>query len=533
MENDGTQHDIKRQALLVAALKNSRHYPYPAKTVRLFETHISWVLLAGRYAYKIKKSLDMGFLDFTTLAKREFFCAEEIRLNRRLAPQIYLDVVSIGGSVDEPVIGREPAIEYAVRMRRFSVENEMDRLMRRGAVQPQHIDSLAQVLAQFHLGLPPMRPDSPYGTAEIVREMARQNFTQLPPDVAGLLGHGALSALRAATENEFVRCQRLIDIRRQQGFVRECHGDLHLGNLLIRGGQAVPFDGIEFSPELRWIDIIDDIAFPLMDLQYFGRPDFAWRLLNGWLENTGDYDGLALLRWYASYRAAVRGKVGAIRSAQASLEAGQRTAALETSRTYFNLAAQLLQKPQARLIITHGLPGSGKTTFAQAALETLGAIRIRSDVERKRLFGLAPLERSQSSVGGDMYGAEATRRTYDRLLDLARSLLAESFPVIVDAAFLRHDERVQFRRLAEELGVPFFIASIQACENVLRARIEQRQRTARDASEADVAVLAALQVAQQPLQDDERGVTVTFVNDGQQAAFGAGNAGWNRLKSTK
>ncbi len=522
---DAVQTDIGLQSQLVETLRDAQCYPHPAKAVRLIETHISWVLLAGRYAYKIKKSLDMGFLDFTTLARRKFFCEEEIRLNRRLAPQIYLDAVPIGGTPGAPVIGQEPAIEYAVRMRRFSVDAEMDRLIRRGEVLPEHIDSLAAVLAQFHLGLPPAPPESRYGEAAAMRERALQNFAPLPSLPCDA------DAMRTATEAEFFAHQRSIEQRRAQGFVRECHGDLHLGNILIRGGKAVPFDGIEFEPMLRWGDIVGDIAFPFMDLQYFGRLDFAWRLLNGWLELTGDFDGLNLLRLYASYRAAVRGKVGAIRAAQPSMDAGKRERALATSRSYFTLAANLLERSKPLLIITHGLPGCGKTTFAQAALERLGAIRIRSDVERKRLFGLAPLERSNSALGGDMYGQEATLRTYDRLLDLARGLLANGFPVIVDAAFLRHDERVQFRRLAEEMGVPFFIASIEASERVLRARIEQRQREARDASEANVAVLAALQVAQQPLQDDERGVTVTFVNDGGSAAFDAAAPAWEKLRN--
>ena len=234
--------------------------------------------------------------------------------------------------------------------------------------------------------------------------------------------------------------------------------------------------------------------------------------------------------FFASYRAAVRGKVSAIRASQPSMADGKREAALAVSRDYYALARQLLVQPKPRLIITHGLPGCGKTTFAQAALERLGAIRIRSDVERKRLYGLAPLERSGSTVDGEIYSQDATRRTYDRLLELARGLLANGYTVIVDAAFLRREERDQFRRLADELAVPFFIASIEASDSVLRTRIEQRQREANDASEADVVVLVALQAAQQPLQDDEREVTVTFVNDGQQGAFSAENPTWNALK---
>ena len=523
------QTDYSAQSKLVSALLDSRRYPHPAKAVRLIETHISWVLLAGRYAYKIKKALNLGFLDFTTLEARRFYCAEEIRLNRRLAPKIYLDAIFIGGNIEAPELGAQPAIEYAVRMRRFASARQMDRLLARNKIVPGHIDSLATTLARFHGGLAVAEPGSEFGSAAAIHSAALQNFEQLQWLLAQPADRDAVTALRHATEIAYTVCERHFEERRAQGYIRECHGDLHLGNIVLIGNEPIPFDGIEFNPELRWIDVMDEAAFTVMDLLHHQQPEFAYRFLNAYLEATGDYGGVRVLRFYVAYRAAVRAKVGAIRAFQAGMSKRGAADALATCRSYLALGEAYLARHKPVLIITHGLPGSGKTTFAQAALERLQAIRIRSDVERKRLFGLAPSADSRSSIGNGIYGPDATRRTYARLLDLARELLMAGFPVIVDAAFLKQEERKQFRELADDLAVPFAIATMRASKDILRARITQRREEARDASEADISVLENLQGAQEPFLPPEIACTVEFANEENgDAAFG-GAPGWEKL----
>ena len=522
------QTDYSAQNKLVTALLEGRRYPHPAKAVRLIETHISWVLLAGRYAYKIKKALDLGFLNFTTLEARRFFCAEEIRLNRRLAPKIYLDVIAIGGSLEEPELGAQPAIEYAVRMRRFAFANQMDRLLARGKVLPRHLDSLAATLAHFHSGLPAAEAGSAFGTAAAIRTSALQNFEQLQPLLKQSADLDAVAALRHATEIAYTACEKRFEERRAQGYVRECHGDLHLGNIALIGNEPIPFDGIEFNSALCWIDVMDETAFAVMDLLHCKHPEFAYRFLNAYLEATGDYSGVSVLRFYVAYRAAVRAKVSAIRAFQAGISKRGAADALATCRSYLELGEAYLARHQPALIITHGLPGSGKTTFAQAALERLQAIRIRSDVERKRLFGLAPLADS-SRIGNNMYSADATQRTYARLNELARELLMAGFPVIVDAAFLKHEERRRFCELAHELKVPFAIASMQASKATLSARITQRRKEAYDASEADIAVLETLQAAQEPLLPHELACVVEFVNEQDINGDAAAALGWGKL----
>ncbi|OIQ80488.1 zeta toxin [mine drainage metagenome] len=514
------------QRQLVEALCDPARYPHAARRVRLVETHISWVLLAGRYAYKIKKALDLGFLDFTTLARRRFYCEEEIRLNRRLAPQLYLDVVAIGGSPQSPVLGEDdPAIEYAVRMRRFAASKQMDRQLALALVTPTHIDRLATLIARFHAGLPTAPQDSPFGTPREIQAPARQNFDQLAPllEPADL---ALLERLRAAIEGEYAACAPWMERRRREGWVRECHGDLHLGNIVLIRGQPTPFDGIEFNPALRWIDVMSEVAFLVMDLLDRSRPDLAFRFLNGYLELTGDYAGVNLLRFYLAYRAMVRAKISAIFARQRDTRPEPAGRAMAACHGYLALASKCLAPQRPALIITHGLPGSGKTTVAQAALERLQAVRIRSDVERKRLFGLAPLERSRSGVGDGIYSAEGTQRTYARLHQLARDLLTAGFPVIVDAAFLRQAEREQFRQLACEMGLPFVMLNIRSAPAILRQRILQRMTRAKDASEADLQVLQVLQAAQEPLMPEELACTVDFL-DGDMTG---NEASWSALK---
>jgi predicted kinase len=308
--------------------------------------------------------------------------------------------------------------------------------------------------------------------------------------------------------------------------VRECHGDFHLGNIALLGNETVPFDSIEFNPGLRWIDVMDEVAFAVMDLLHRKHAEFAWRLLNAYLEASGDYGGLPVLRYYLAYRATVRAKVCAIRVAQADIPGRVQSVELTECRSYLALARQCLNQYHPALIITHGLPGSGKTTFSQMALEQMGAIRIRSDVERKRLFGLATLESSRAGVA-DIYSPEATQRTYARLHELACKLLTSGFTVIVDAAFLKQEERAAFRKLAQSMSVPFAIATLHASDAKQRERIRLRRN---DASEADEAVLEMLKAAQQPLSPAELTREARFTTE-QAPVSKANLQAWHRLQT--
>ena len=506
---------------LIDSLMNPACFPHPVTAIEKLETHISWLLLAGDFVYKIKKPVDFGFLDFSELAKRQFFCHEELRLNRRLAPSLYLDVISIGGSADKPVLGVEPAIEYAVKMRRFAEDALLHHLLLQNKLTVQHLESLAYTLAQFYADLPPAAFNAGYGNAEAVAIPARQNFQQL----AQLLNTNyadQLANLQTASELEFGRCLPLFTQRLQAGNVRECHGDLHLGNIVLINDQPIAFDAIEFNPALRWIDVMNDIAFLLMDLQQRKRPDLAYAFLDSYLQVSGDYGGLAVLKFYLGYRAMVMAKVTAIRAAQVGPSAN-----LAQTERYLALAEKFYMARQPALIITFGLPGCGKTTVSQLVLQKYQAIRLRSDVERKRLFGLQALERSNSASVGDIYSKQATQQVYRQLLILARDILQFGFPVIVDAAFLKVQEREQFQNLAEELALPFVILAISVDDNLQRQRLNQRQN---DASEADEVVLDKLKSAYQALSTVERKYAVELINNGSVQDVIKQQTVWERLE---
>ena len=490
------------QAALVAALRNPDYYPHPAGQVEVIETHISYVLLSGAYAYKIKKAVALGFLDFSTLARRRVYCEEELRLNRRLAPELYLAVVAITGSPDAPRFGGNgEAIEYAVQMARFSQEALLDRQLAAGRLSPNVIDELADQLADFHERTQRASPDQPFGSPEAVWEPMAQNFAQLGQQLSGAADSTRLAALEAWSRQRFSQLADLLAARSRDGWIRECHGDLHCGNIARTGDGLRIFDCIEFDPGLRWIDVLNEIAFLTMDLEERGRADYAHRLLNRYLEAKGEYRGLPLLAFYTVYRALVRAKVAAIRASQE--HPASRLAELANCDRYLACAVKATLPGKPTLMLMHGLAGSGKSWLAQQLLERLGALRIRSDVERKRLFGLSALTRSDCAVGDGIYDTAATKATYDRLVESASHILAAGYPVLVDAANLQAWQRAAFRDLAAARKVPFVILACTAPEALLQARLVSRQAAGCDASEADYAVLTQQMRTQEALTLEE------------------------------
>jgi aminoglycoside phosphotransferase family enzyme/predicted kinase len=477
------------QPPLIAALLDPRRYPHGVDRVELVETHASWLLLAGELAYKIKKPITLPFLDYGSLQKRESCCRAELVLNRRLAPDLYLDVVPIGGTPEQPAIGGSPAVEWAVRMRRFDESGRLDHMAARGELQPGQLAQLAATLCSFQRAAPGAAPGARFGAPQQVLAAARENFVELR-QLLPAAARAAVEALAGWTEAEFARRAGEFAARKAGGFIREGHGDLHLGNLVLIDGRVTPFDCIEFNEDFRWNDPASEIAFVWIDLLDHGRPDLAAWFLNAWLEAGGDFGALSVLRFYAVYRAVVRAKVAALRARQEDSEAAR--GELDAARAYLDLAWKIAVPPAPTLVITCGLSGSGKTTASSARLldaNLKGAgslIRLRSDVERKRLFGLAPHDASHSAPDQGIYTAEATQRTYSRVLALARELLLAGWPVIVDAAFLKRVERDNFAALARELGVGFGILATEAAPEELRRRLLARSG---DASEATVAIL--------------------------------------------
>jgi len=516
---------------IVAVLRDPARWPDApdaaagsgAESVQVHETHISVVLVAGAYAYKFKKPLDLGFLDFSTLEKRRAACEEELRLNRRTAPSIYLDVVPVGGSPDQPRIGETPAIEYAVRMRRFEQSALLDRALAEGGVDAALLERFARTLAGFHAAAD-AAGDRPLGRPEDALGPALQNFAQLAPLVDAANDRDTLDALHAWTLREHERIAGAMAERRAAGRVRECHGDLHLGNVVLVAGEATPFDCIEFNDALRWIDVMNEIAFTAMDLADHAHEDLAHRFVDAYLAASGDYGGLAVLPFYLVYRAMVRAKIACLRAHQPGLDLHGRTRADAQSHAYLRLAQRLSRPQRAAIVLMHGLSGSGKSHAAARIVERAGAVRIRSDVERRRIHGLALDAASGAGLDAGLYSSEATARTYARLEALAGAIADAGWVVIVDAAFLRREERDAFARMAGARGIPCVIASCTADEATLRTRIEARRAAGIDPSEATLAVLDRQIATQEPLDEAEQAHTVVIVTGSGEEVFEGGVA---------
>ena len=489
---------------LIQALLEPQRYPHGVVRVELVETHISWILLAGDFAYKIKKPLKLSFLDFSTLAQRLQGCEDELRLNHRYAPDIYLDVVGLFNTPQDPRwSGPGAAIEYAVKMRRFDDAARLDRLCVRSELMPLHLSDLADAVAAFHDAADIAPVDSCFGSPTAVLAAARANFDGLERALPDAALRDRLATLRTWTEAQFTQLAPLMSARQAGGRVRECHGDLHLANLVLIDQRVRMFDGIEFNEELRWIDVASEIAFTYMDLLAHGEPRLADWFVDEVLSRSGDYEAALLLRFYAVYRALVRAHVAAIRAQQSQGEDSEADAQTEA---YVALAERLVAPPPVRLVITHGLSGCGKTVASTQLLQSDGqaaTLRLRSDVERKRLFGLASTARSGSSMNNGIYVGDAHARTYGHLRELAGRMLRAGWSVIVDATFLQRADRDAFAALAWETGSAFAILAPQATPSQLRERILSRSAQGYDASDATLEVLAQQMRVINPLAEDE------------------------------
>lgn len=508
---------------LVRALARHAAWPEPLPPrarVSVIETHISTLLLAGHHVLKLKKPVAVPFVDFSSVERRRWFCHEELRLNRRTAPGLYLGVRPVLGSVETPVIGdldlkrplgeaheapphgqtgdrhrgrslaglaAQPAIDWAVWMRRFDQRALYDALARRGALGEAEVDALADAIARLHASQPPSPPG--YGAPETLAATVEANLRELrrsaQDDALPVDARARLEALAAWSAARAAALAPRLAARRERGAVVEGHGDLHLGNVVWLDGDACLFDALEFDPSLRHTDRIAELAFPFMDLLDHRLPALAWRLASRVLDASGDHDGLPALRWLAAHRALVRAKVALLAAAQGRSPRAQHAAA----RRRIGLAHAIAFPPRAApLVLTSGLSGSGKSTVAMMLSGALGAVRVRSDVERKRLHALAPTARDADPA--QLYGAEATRRTYARLLEIARDALAGGVGIVLDAAYLKRAERLQALALARELGAPFAVVECRARHAVLVDRIARRQAAGGDPSDADLEVLA-------------------------------------------
>ncbi|HKL25046.1 MAG TPA: AAA family ATPase [Desulfuromonadales bacterium] len=505
---------------IVGAMLDPDFYPHPVDQVQQTETHASRVFLAGDFAYKLKKPVDFGFLDFSTPEKRRHFCREELRLNQRFAPQLYLEVVDIGGPAEALRLGGTPVREHAVKMRRFPARQQLDRLHAAGGLTADQMRQFATCVARFHNQAAIAPPTSAYGTPAAVTAPVEENFAQLRPLVADDLADRLIN-LETWSRQTARKLQPLLEQRKQQGYIREGHGDLHLGNMVWFENKPLLFDCIEFNANLRWIDTINDIAFLIMDLEDRQETELGWWFLNGYLRESGDFAGLPLLNFYKVYRAMVRAKVVSLRLDQAGQGAAESRRDQALVRSYFDLAAAYTTAGQPQLMLTHGLSGSGKSTFAKQFAPLCGAVCVHSDIERKRLHGLAAEADSASEVAAGLYGEEATSATYRHLQIIAEDLLEAGFSVLVDATFGKREQRSAIHRRAQQRGFQVKILDFQCSRQELLRRIEARSAQPGRISEATADVLEHQLAHAEPLSPEERRMAITILPETRPAEVAA------------
>jgi aminoglycoside phosphotransferase family enzyme/predicted kinase len=484
-------------AHLIEVLSQPMAYPYPVSAVEVRQTHISAVFLAGSYVYKVKKQVDLGFLDFSTLEKRHHFCKEEVRLNRRLAPHVYLGVVPVVRSAAGVRFeGEGEPIEWAVKMQRLSDDATFQEGIRRGKVDIELIESLAQRLAFFHRAAETNERIAAFGRFEGVTGIVLDIFAQARGQVGTTVSMAVFNRVKALAEEALSRLRPVIEARAARGMPRDCHGDLHLDHIYYFPDQRpstdlVIVDCIEFSERFRFIDPVADMAFPAMDLAFHGRKDLAQSFADAYFRLSGDEEGRVLLPLYTAYRATVRGMVEGLELNEKEVPEAERTAALERARAHWLLALSDLEEPARKpcLVLVTGFPGTGKSMLARGLAEKAGFTVIRSDVIRKQLAGLAAEEPTPLQLRQRLYTPEWNDLTYSECLKRAGELLFESRRVIVDATFREEPKRQLFLQAAVRWGVPACLLLCRVDPETARKRLEHRQR---DASDADWSVYLQL-----------------------------------------
>ncbi|MBN2332397.1 MAG: AAA family ATPase [Deltaproteobacteria bacterium] len=492
-------HEAVLPPMITDLLRPDRYDPVP-ENIELLQTHISWVIIADQLVYKIKKPVDFGFIDYSSLEQRHHFCQEELRLNRRLSRDVYLRV--------EPIVkrengffygGSEQPVEYAVVMQRLPEDRMMKQLLARGELRPEHLQQLAEMLAAFYRQARVIG-DGTFGTLETVSFNIRENFEQTEKYLGKSLTEADYRRIIDFNEQFFREHEDLFGRRVEQGMVKECHGDLHMEHICFAGDHIDIYDCIEFNDRFRLIDVMADVAFLAMDLDYHNRHDLAALFLKEFGRCFGDEEGLKLLPLYKCYRAYVRGKVISFLLDDPSLSAAEKESAANRARRYFQLAAVYTYQLPPSLILVTGISGSGKSYLAAGLAAVSGFSLLRSDQVRKELKGVAPGDHRPAGFEAGLYDPAVTRETYESLVRLA----GENLPatgVIVDATCLQHWQRQLFYDLAAERQVPVSVVSCDVPWEVVTSRLEQRSGDAENISDADLAI-ARRQLDKRELPDN-------------------------------
>jgi aminoglycoside phosphotransferase family enzyme/predicted kinase len=491
-------------AILREILQDPAVYPEPTTTVEVRETHISLVFLTDRYVYKIKKPIDLGFLDFSTLDQRRFYCEQELILNRRLSSGVYLEVAALHQDDQRYTFDDYgQVVEYAVKMRRLPTEYSLEALLQRDAVTEEAIEAVARRLSTFHADHPLPKPSESYGTLERVRADWEENFAQTADDIGYTLSEQTYIHIQQAVVAFTTRHAAWFAQRVQEGRIRDCHGDLRAEHIYLEPGQMQIIDCIEFNQRFRFIDVSSEVAFLAVDLERLGALAMAHQFICAYIRHSRDVSMYRLLDFYRCYRAYVRGKVTSIRL-HASLPPELRSQLQRRAESYFGLAAHYAERlTQPLLLLTMGLIASGKSTVANGIATALDLDLFSSDRVRKELAGVTPETSQQAAYGAGLYSAATTQRTYDALADLARQSLNRGDSVILDASFAKRAERQRMASLALEMKAQCCVLECWAPEAALRSRLRERAHSFASISDAREEILSAFRRDYEPMQTDE------------------------------
>ncbi len=458
---------------LVKTMLDPRTYPHKPERVEMAQTQMSFVFMAGDYVYKVKKPVNLGYLDYTTLEMRRFFCQKEVELNRRLCPEVYLDVVPITqGKYKISLGGRGEVIEYAVKMRYLPQERMLNVLLTSGEVSPEMLVSVAQKLAPFHEKAETSAAISAFGSLEAIRVNTEENFTQTEKNIGNTISQKTYRRIQDYTNGFVGENASLLRKRIARGRIRDCHGDLHAAHICFADGICI-YDCIEFNDRFRYCDVASEVAFLAMDLDHYGRADLSRAFVNAYIDVRRDKGLKELLNFYKCYRAYVRGKVEGFKLDDPYISQAEKEKARTLSGSYFDLAASYTRS-KPLLLITVGLVGTGKSVLSQALAKRLGLVVSTSDIVRKELAGIRPKEHRFEEFDSGIYATEFSRLTYDKMFSIARDVLSEGGSVILDASFIKAEERLKAKALAQETGADFFILECTLDEESVRKRLEER-----------------------------------------------------------
>jgi uncharacterized protein len=491
---------------LVQQMLQPGFYPHRVtEPVQLIQTHISFVLLTGYYTYKIKKPVDFGFLDYSTLEKRRHFCTQELLMNRRTAPEIYLEVLPITKTDDRYQLGSnlqslnpgETPVEYTLKMREFSQDSLFLSLLERGQITERLMEELGREVAKFHSTTISNNYIRKFGEVSQIREAIDNNYLISQKYIGGPQTQIQYQETKNYTDLFFEQNQELFDSRIANNKIRECHGDLHLRNIALWQNKILLFDCIEFNEPFRFVDVMYDVAFTVMDLESRGHQELGNAFLNTYIEQTGDWEGLQVLPLYLSRQAYVRAKVTSLMLDDAAISTTEKAEISQTAAHYYQLAWEYTKPRRGKLTLMSGLSGSGKSTVARYVARRTGAIQIRSDAVRKHLGGIPLNERG----GQDLYSEEMTAKTYSRLLELGIILADRGWNVILDAKFDRQNLRTNAINLAQARNLPLQIIYCTAPIEVLRERLQQRRG---DIADATAELLNSQQIASERFTESEQ-----------------------------